>query len=570
MGPRRRSGVAVLAGLAAAVGLASCYSPAESASEEVDDVSNASTPVETSQPASVVTLAFAGDVHFQLQLAAMLDHPNGALGPIADTLTAADLTMVNLESAITERGSLEAKELEDRDDRYWFRTSPAALDVLDLAGVDVVTMANNHGADYGPVGVQDSLRAIRNGPVAVVGIGKDARAAFAPYRVSVQGTHLAFFGADASMREGMSAAWEAGPRSAGIAAAREDRPRALLAAVSAASRRGDVVVVYLHWGEAMRSCPTAQQRATAEALAEAGADVVVGSHAHVLLGSGWMGETYVDYGLGNFVWYHDHQPETGVLTLRLEDGVVVADAWTPAEIHGWGAPLPLHGRDRAAAIADWRGRRGCTDLAPRPGGASGSHARPDHPAYTSSVSPIGPDLRARMRTSHHSGCPRGWRDLRYLRMSYVGFDGRAHVGEMVVAADYARDVVRVFARLYDARWPIRRMRLVDDFGGDDDRSMAANNTSGYNCRRIADQSSWSAHAYGAAIDVNPVRNPWLTHGVTPPNGRRFAALDRSAGARVPRGVVRADDVVVRAFAAIGWDWGGAWTSRPDYQHFAAR
>jgi poly-gamma-glutamate synthesis protein (capsule biosynthesis protein) len=108
-------------------------------------------------------------------------------------------------------------------------------------------------------------------------------------------------------------------------------------------------------------------------------------------------------------------------------------------------------------------------------------------------------------------------------MSYVGFDGQPHTGEMVVAAAYAQDVVRVFARLYDARWPIHRMRLVDAYRCDDNRSMAADNTSGYNCRRIADQSSWSAHAYGAAIDVNPVRNPWLTNGVTPPDGRRFAA-----------------------------------------------
>ena len=124
-----------------------------------------------------------------------------------------------------------------------------------------------------------------------------------------------------------------------------------------ASRQGDVVVVYLHWGEELQGCPTAQQRITARALAEAGADIVVGSHAHVLLGSGWMGDTYVDYGLGNFLWYHNHEPESGVLELRSETERLCGDAWTPARIRTDGRPLPLVGTARAAAVADWRGLR---------------------------------------------------------------------------------------------------------------------------------------------------------------------------------------------------------------------
>jgi poly-gamma-glutamate synthesis protein (capsule biosynthesis protein) len=114
------------------------------------------------------------------------------------------------------------------------------------------------------------------------------------------------------------------------------------------------------------------------------------------------------------------------------------------------------------------------------------------------------------------------------------------------------------------------MRLASDFAGDDDRSMAADNTSAYNCRRVAGSDSWSAHAFGGAIDINPVENPYLVDGVVRPvDGRSFARLDRSAGASVPAGVIRAGDAVVRAFAAIGWEWGGSWAS-PDYQHFAAR
>jgi D-alanyl-D-alanine carboxypeptidase len=198
-------------------------------------------------------------------------------------------------------------------------------------------------------------------------------------------------------------------------------------------------------------------------------------------------------------------------------------------------------------------------------------ANPDEPlaAYSASVQPIGPRVRHRMRYSHRPGCPVPLTDLRYLRMTYMDFDGRAHTGEMVVHKDYAVAVTAVFERLYDARWPIRRMRLVDNYRGDDNRSMAANNTSGYNCRRVAGTHAWSAHAYGAAIDINPVQNPYLIgSSVAPPAGWRFAAIDRSADADVPLGTIREGDEVVRAFARIGWKWGGRWSTSKDYQHFS--
>lgn len=517
-------------------------------------------PVPAPGPHGTITLAFAGDVHFELGLAALLEHPHDGLGPIASQLADADLAMVNLESAIAgPRRPPEAKELEVPSRRFHFRTTPAALDVLAAAGVDVVTMANNHGADYGPAGLADTLAAARRSPVAVVGIGRDRAGAFAPYVVDVRGTTVAFLAADASMREGASAVWAAGPATPGVAAAHADRPRHLLAAVRAASSRADVVVVYLHWGEELHGCPTHRQLTSAQALADAGADVVVGSHAHVLLGSGWLGTTYVDYGLGNFLWYHDHQPVTGVLRLTVRDGHVVRDTLVPARIRPDGHPVALTGPARDAAVAAWRRLRTCTGLATHPGSS-----------YTGTIARIDAGLRERMRFSHHRGCPVPVRELRYLRMSYVGFDGATHLGEMVVHERYAAAVVDVFRRLYDARWPIERMRLVDDYGGDDERSMSANNTSGYNCRRIAGRDVLSAHAYGAAIDVNPAQNPYLTPtGVHPPAGAAFAAIDRSAGAQVPPGVIRADDDVVRAFTRIGWSWGGAWRGPRDFQHFTA-
>jgi hypothetical protein len=312
-----------------------------------------------------VVLAFAGDMHFEQHLAGLLGEPGGALGPITETLSAADLTMVNLESAITTRGVPEAKEREIPSQRYHFRTSPAALEVLAAAGIDLITMANNHGADFGPIGLEDTLAAIRTSPIPVIGIGRDQEEAFAPYRVSIRGTDIAFLAADGSMREGASTVWAAGPDNPGVAGAHSS-PSVLLAAVRTASTTDDVVVVFLHWGEELQGCPTDSQRVTASALAEAGADVIVGTHAHVQLGSGWLGDTYVNYGLGDFLWYHDRTPATGVLQVRIAGGAVVDDAWIAAEIQPDGRPVPLTGEAAASAEAQWRGLRDCTGLAPAP------------------------------------------------------------------------------------------------------------------------------------------------------------------------------------------------------------
>ena len=139
-----------------------------------------------------------------------------------------------------------------------------------------------------------------------------------------------------------------------------------------------------------------------------------------------------------------------------------------------------------------------------------------------------------------------------------------HTGELVVRAGHAEGIRSVFEKLFQVGFPIEQMRLVDEFGGDDDRSMAANNTSAFNCRRVAGSSSWSQHAYGTAIDINPVQNPYLHRGVvTPPAGTGFT--DRSTATQ---GLITAGGPVVAAFSAIGWRWGGAWSS-PDYQHFSA-
>jgi len=136
----------------------------------------------------------------------------------------------------------------------------------------------------------------------------------------------------------------------------------------------------------------------------------------------------------------------------------------------------------------------------------------------------------------------------------------------VVNARHAEAIVSVFAKLFESRFPIERMQLVDVYEGNDDRSMVANNTSAFNCREVAGSPGvLSQHALGTAIDVNPLINPWVHSGkVDPPEAAQYA--DRS---KAWKGAIYADDVVVRAFAAIGWGWGGYWPGSYDYQHFAA-
>ena len=168
--------------------------------------------------------------------------------------------------------------------------------------------------------------------------------------------------------------------------------------------------------------------------------------------------------------------------------------------------------------------------------------------------------------SWRPGCPVPPSQLRRIRLRYVGFDGSAHLGQLVVNERVVNDVVDVFRSLYRSRFPIRRMRPVDAYHGSDDRSMAADNTSGFNCRYAVTPGAkhWSMHAYGEAIDVNTVENPYIQNGrVTPPNAEAFANR-----ADVRPGMAVEGGVLVRAFARVGWGWGGRWSGSPDYEHFS--
>jgi hypothetical protein len=197
--------------------------------------------------------------------------------------------------------------------------------------------------------------------------------------------------------------------------------------------------------------------------------------------------------------------------------------------------------------------------------------------------PIAPERAAHMRgVSWHAGCPVSIENLRLLRVAHRDFDGRLRAGELVVHERLAEEVLAIFRDILAAGFPIHRLDTIEAFGGNDGRSMAANNSSGFNCRPNATTGQgYSSHSFGFAVDINPLQNPYarpevdlagrLLHPfegsfepprVEPPEGRPF--LDR----RSPMpGMIRAGDAVHRAFAGRGWTWGGTFEGRTDYHHF---
>ncbi|MFF3563596.1 CapA family protein [Streptomyces sp. NPDC002574] len=368
---RRRRNAALGAAAVVVAAAATAYLTSGRGGTPADDAAparvKASTLVEPSttasarhrEPAGTVTLAFAGDVHFTQRTAGRLG-VDPALGPLSPVLSAADFSMVNLESAITTRGTPEPK-------LYHFRTPPRALDALRRSGVDAVTMANNHAVDYGPQGLSDTLAAAQDSPIPVVGIGADDTEAYRPYVTEVNGVRLAVLAAS-QVQDLTNDRFRAGPGRPGIASAL-DRPR-LVSAVRAARARADVIVVYLHWGTEGQSCPGSEQRSIAAELSAAGATAVVGTHAHVMLGSGMLGPTYVAYGFGNFLWYgsspYPHSDETGVTTLTVTHGAVTAAAFAPALVDGHGVPVPQTGAAAELITTRHEQLRQCTGLTPAP------------------------------------------------------------------------------------------------------------------------------------------------------------------------------------------------------------
>lgn len=185
------------------------------------------------------------------------------------------------------------------------------------------------------------------------------------------------------------------------------------------------------------------------------------------------------------------------------------------------------------------------------------------PAYNAVTSRV---KAADLPSSWRPGCPVGPEDLRKIELSFWGFDDQPHTGVLVVHATEVQAMTDVFRRLYERRFPIRRIEPIDVYGGSDEASTAADNTAAFNCRNAVASGppQWSAHAYGRAIDVNPLENPYILNGkVLPPEGAPY--VDRT---NVRPGMAVRGGELVNAFAASGWSWGGVWVN-PDYQHFSA-
>jgi hypothetical protein len=210
-----------------------------------------------------------------------------------------------------------------------------------------------------------------------------------------------------------------------------------------------------------------------------------------------------------------------------------------------------------------------TSAARRTDAARARGATAASPTFTFSASRLGPSTRRRVSgSSWRPGCPVALADLRLLHIGYWDFDRRPRVGRMIVSASAVTAMRRAFGDLFRARFPIRRMRLVDDYGASDYASIEADNTSAFNCRRATGSSRFSEHAYGLAVDVNPIENPYVYPNGTTVHAASRPYLDRS---RHRRGMAYRGGVLVRAFAAAGWKWGGDWRppSATDYQHFSA-
>lgn len=340
-----------------AVALAACDSASSTPKHRSAAPSRTASPSPTGPP--TITVDFAGDIHFEDRTLALLNaNPDTALGPISTELSSADLTIVNLETAVTTRGEPQPKE-------FHFRAPPAAYQALKAAGVDVATVANNHSLDYGRDGLADTLSYAKQAGLPVIGAGANATQAYSPYIATVKGVRIAFL-AFSQVTE-LADEWLATDSRSGIAEA-FDTQRAV-AAVKAARQQADIVIVYPHWGQEGNDCPIDVQRGFAKAMADAGAAAVVGTHAHLLLGDGYLGKTYVDYGLGNFLWWRDdsYSNDTGVLRLTFTGTALTGAELRPAVIsRQTGQPIPATGADATRITQKVASLRSCAGLTAAP------------------------------------------------------------------------------------------------------------------------------------------------------------------------------------------------------------
>lgn len=344
-----------LAALSCAVLLAACSAGASPATPQAAAEADPSPAVLAASPADPspavpadaspaaagpVTLVFGGDVHAEPPITSVLARGDSPLDGLADELTAADLAIVNLETAVGVLGT-------PADKQYTFQAPASLWPALRESGVDVVNLANNHALDFGPEALAETIAGARAAGLAVVGAGDDTGEAYAPAVVQLGGTSVAVVGLTRVMPV---VEWAAGSRRPGLASAYD--VDAAARAVRAAARLADHVVVTIHWGAEGEACPVAHQHELAEALVDAGADVLAGHHAHRLQGIEQRGGALVAYGLGNLVFYGTSESArtTGLLRVTVGDAGAHDAVLVPARIDAEGSPQPLTGAAGRAVV----------------------------------------------------------------------------------------------------------------------------------------------------------------------------------------------------------------------------
>ena len=192
-----------------------------------------------------------------------------------------------------------------------------------------------------------------------------------------------------------------------------------------------------------------------------------------------------------------------------------------------------------------------------------------------SILKISPEIEKRMLkgNSHKKDCPISLEDLRYLKLKHIDFNSNIKTGELIVHKSVSKEIVDIFQRLYEIKYPIKKMQLVSNYNGNDWDSIEANNTSAYNCRPIEGTKRWSRHAYGKAIDINPIQNPYISKKgkISHEASQEFRNRVRPNSFNLKqKAVILQNDEIVELFKKQKWVWGGDWITIKDYQHFDKR
>jgi len=278
-------------------------SDTESAGIPSDNKKNAD-----SSPAAI-RFVFAGDVIFEKQMNGLMDK-KGKDYILADTksvLQAADLTAINLETPVSRRG------IKEKDKQYTFRARPECVSILANAGIDIVSLANNHSLDYGRDALSDTFKYLKNGGLLYAGAGQNINEASMPVYIDRKGCKIAFI---ATSRVVPYITWHAGTKTSGVASTYNTN--IIKKEITEARKKADIVVVYVHWGEERKEIPVKHQKDLARLYVDCGADIVIGSHPHILQGLEFYKGKLIAYSLGNFV-FTDAKKDTMILSVTVEN-----------------------------------------------------------------------------------------------------------------------------------------------------------------------------------------------------------------------------------------------------------